>query len=98
MELGGLLSQYAPWVRLNSLRNFDGYASILLRKVLSDFNKEASVAYDCLHESFAFGMKGVSKRSAFVIDKTGIIRYIEVLENPMDVPNFDAIKEALNKL
>ena len=34
--------------------------------LLSDFNKEASAAYDSLYEIFSFGMKGVSKRSAFV--------------------------------
>src|SRR5258708_32899530 len=37
--------------------------------LLSDFNKEVSTAYGCLYDSFSFGMKGVSKRSAFVIDK-----------------------------
>src|SRR5213075_1942247 len=41
--------------------------------LLSDFNKEASTAYDCLYEHFSYDMKGVSKRSAFVIDKDGIV-------------------------
>ncbi len=62
--------------------------------LLSDFNKETSTAYDCLYEDF-IGMKGVSKRSAFVIDKDGIIRYAEVLEKASDLPNFVAIKEVL---
>lgn len=66
--------------------------------LLSDFNKEVSRAYDVLHESFAFGMKGVAKRSAFVIDKDGTVRYAEVLDNPGELPNFDAIKETLNHL
>ena len=48
--------------------------------LLSDFNKTASTAYDCLYSEFALGMKGVSKRSAFVIDKDGMIQYAEVLE------------------
>jgi glutaredoxin-dependent peroxiredoxin len=47
--------------------------------LLSDFNKEASIAYDVLYATFSYGMKGVSKRSAFVIDKNGIIQYAEVL-------------------
>ena len=62
--------------------------------LLSDFNKEASTAYGCLYEDF-IGMKGVSKRSAFIIDKEGIVRYAEVLEKATDLPNFDTIKQVL---
>jgi peroxiredoxin len=40
-------------------------------------------------------MKGVSKRSAFVIDKEGIVRYAEVLESAGDLPNFEAITSIL---
>jgi peroxiredoxin len=36
---------------------------------------------------FGYNMKGVSKRSAFVIDKDGIVRYAEVLENASEQPN-----------
>src|SRR5262249_52780613 len=49
--------------------------------LLSDFNKDVSTAYGTIYEMFGYNMKGVSKRSAFVIDKDGIIRYAEVLEN-----------------
>jgi peroxiredoxin len=43
-------------------------------------------------------MKGVSKRSAFVIDKEGKIQYAEVLESAGDLPNFNAIKQTLASL
>jgi len=66
--------------------------------LLSDFNKEVSTAYDTLHDVFAFGMKGVSKRSAFVIDQKGTVQYAEVLDNPGELPNFTAVKETLNRL
>lgn len=69
--------------------------------LLSDFNKEVSQKYGALHDVFAPGKldyKGVSKRSAFVIDKEGTIKYAEVLENPGNEPNYNAIKEALNGL
>ena len=66
--------------------------------LLSDFNKLACKAYDCLHEEFSLGLKGVAKRSAFVIDKEGVLRYQEILENPSSLPNFDAINEVLNNL
>lgn len=63
--------------------------------LLSDFNKEVSRAYGSLYEDFVLDMKGVSKRSAFVIDKEGTIKYAEVLENAGDMPNFAAVKDAL---
>lgn len=66
--------------------------------LLSDFNKEASKAYDSLYENFAFGMQGVSKRSAFVIDKNGILRYAEILENAGQIPDFEAIQSTLRNL
>lgn len=66
--------------------------------LLSDFNKDVSRSYGALYEHFVLGMKGVSKRSAFVIDKNGIIRYAEVLENAKELPNFAAVRETLNNL
>ena len=66
--------------------------------LLSDFNKDVSKAYDSLYESFGYNMKGVSKRSAFVIDREGIIRYAEVLENAGKVPDFKIIKTVLQEI
>ena len=66
--------------------------------LLSDFNKDASRAYDSIYEMFGYNMKGVSKRSAFVIDKDGIVRYAEVLDNAGELPNFEAIQQALSGL
>jgi len=66
--------------------------------LLSDFNKEVSTMYDTIYDNFFNDMKGVSKRSAFVIDKEGIIRYAEVLENALEIPNFDAIQNCLSEL
>lgn len=66
--------------------------------LLSDFNKEASRAYDSIYENFVFGLKGVSKRSAFVIDSDGVVRYAEVLDSAGDLPDFNAIQETLSKL
>lgn len=63
--------------------------------LLSDFNKEVSQAYGALYDTWIFDMKGVSKRSAFVIDEEGIVQYAEVLENAGDLPNFEAIEATL---
>ena len=66
--------------------------------LLSDFNKEVSALYDTLYTEWILDMKGVSKRSAFIIDKEGKICYAEVLENAGDMPDFKAINEVLGGL
>jgi glutaredoxin-dependent peroxiredoxin len=66
--------------------------------LLSDFNKEVSASYGSLYENFVLGMKGVSKRSAFVVDSEGTVQYTEVLESAGDIPNFQAVQTALKGL
>jgi glutaredoxin-dependent peroxiredoxin len=66
--------------------------------LLSDFNKEVSRQYDAIFEEWIHGMKGVSRRASFVIDKEGIVRYAEVLATAPEYPNFDAIKKTLEGL
>ncbi len=66
--------------------------------LLSDFNKEVSSLYGSIYELFGYGMKGVSKRSAFLVDKKGIIQYAEVLENASLQPDLEKIKEKLPEL
>ena len=65
-------------------------------ELLSDYNKEVSTLYGSLYETFSFGMRGVSRRSAFVIDEKGFISYAEVLESASNIPDFDKIKAALS--
>jgi len=79
---------------LNRWKKDEGFNFLLL----SDFNKTVSKKYDVLYKEFVLEMKGVSKRSAFVIDKTGTIRYAEVLENAGEIPDFAAVKKALAAL
>ena len=66
--------------------------------LLSDFNKEVSAAYGSIYDHWILDMKGVSKRSAFVIDKNGVVRYAEVLENASDEPDYEAIRQTLEAL
>ncbi len=62
--------------------------------ILSDFNKEIASSYGVLHEDLK-GLRGVAKRSAFVIDADGKIAYAWVTEDPgVQVP-FDEVKAAL---
>jgi len=67
--------------------------------LLSDFNKTAATSFEVLYETFpAFEMQGVAKRSAFVIDKEGVVQYAEICPTPGDLPNFEAIQTVLNTL
>lgn len=66
--------------------------------LLSDFNKEVSNLYGTIYHDWILDMKGVSKRSAFLIDKKSIVRYAEVLENAGEVPDFTKIQEILTNL
>lgn len=63
--------------------------------LLSDFNKDVSRLYNTIYELFGYNMKGVAKRSAFVIDKDGVIKYAEVLENAGEIPDFSKIQDVL---
>ena len=64
--------------------------------VLSDFNKDVSRLYDSLHEDL-MGLKGVSKRSAFVIDAKGVVKYAWISESPLVQVDFAAIEAAVKE-
>lgn len=63
--------------------------------IWSDFNKEATQAYDVLRPALG-DLKGVSERAAFVIDENGVVKYAWVGENPGVLPDFSALKRAVN--
>ncbi len=70
--------------------------------LLSDYDHKVAAAYGCAYASFLpaknLDMGGVPKRSAFVVDKAGVIRYAEINDDPGKLPNFDAIKACLASL
>jgi peroxiredoxin len=70
--------------------------------LLSDYDHAVTQNYDVAYESFApdhnLPMGGVPKRSAFIIDRNGVIQYAESSDNPRQLPNFDAIRAKLNEL
>ena len=68
--------------------------------LLSDFNKEVSPEYDSLYEVYEpgkYNFKGVCKRTAFVIDKTGKIIHIEFCETTEHQPHFETIEKILRE-
>jgi peroxiredoxin len=70
--------------------------------LLSDYEHAVAAAYGVAYSQFLpeknLIMGGVPKRSAFVIDKEGVVRYAEVQEHPKDLPDFEAIKAVLRGL
>lgn len=66
-------------------------------KLVSDLNKQVIKQYDVVFPMLA-GVGDTAARSAFVIDKNGVVQYSEQTPTPKDLPNFDAIKAALGKL
>jgi glutaredoxin-dependent peroxiredoxin len=70
--------------------------------LLSDYEHAVAKAYGVAYDQFLpdknLIMGGVAKRSAFVIDKAGIVKYSEVQEHPKDLPDFEAVKATLRAL
>jgi peroxiredoxin len=65
--------------------------------LLSDYNKEAIQAYGVVNPDM-IGLKNISKRAIFVIDRGGVIRYREVLEDARNEPDYDKLKQALAQI
>ena len=65
--------------------------------IASDLNKEVIKKYDVVFPMLA-GVGDTAARSAFVIDKNGVVQYSEQTPTPKDLPNFNAIRETLGKL
>src|ERR1700730_11795515 len=70
--------------------------------LLSDYEhrvaKDYGVAYDSFLPQLNLGMSGVAKRSAFIVDKSGVIQYAESNDDAKQLPNFDKIKAKLAEL
>ncbi len=65
--------------------------------LLSDFNKEVIRAYGVYNEDM-IGLKGIAKRAVFVLDKDGVVRYREVLDDARNEPQYDRIFATLQRL
>lgn len=70
--------------------------------LLSDYEHVVAKAYGIAYESFlpqiGLGMGGVPKRSAFLINRAGVIQHAEASDDPKQLPNFEAIQAKLSEL
>jgi peroxiredoxin len=62
--------------------------------LLSDFNKQVIRDYGVYNEDM-IGLKGVAKRAVFVLDKDGVVRHREVLEDARNEPSYEKVLSAL---
>ncbi len=70
--------------------------------LLSDYEHKVTQAYDVAYNSFLpqmnLGMGGVSKRAVFIIDRDGVIQYVQSNDDARALPNFERIKTKLEEL
>lgn len=70
--------------------------------LLSDYEHTVAKDYGIAYEQFLpeanLIMGGVAKRSAFVIDKSGVVQFVDVKDHPKDLPDFEALKAILKSL
>jgi peroxiredoxin len=62
--------------------------------LLSDFNKDVIRKYDVVNPDM-IGLKEIAKRAVFVIDRNGVVRHREVLEDARNEPDYGKVKQAL---
>jgi peroxiredoxin len=62
--------------------------------LLSDYNKEAIRSYDVVNPDM-IGLKNIAKRAVVVIDRSGVIRYREALDDARNEPDYERLREAL---
>ena len=62
--------------------------------LLSDYNKDVIRKYGVVNSDM-IGLKEIAKRAVFVIDRNGVVRHREVLDDARNEPNYDRVKQAL---
>jgi peroxiredoxin len=65
--------------------------------LLSDFNKQTIRDYGVFNEDM-IGLKGIARRAVFVVDKDGVVRHREVLEDARNEPDYEKVHAALASL
>jgi peroxiredoxin len=56
--------------------------------LLCDFNKQVIRNYDVFNEDMV-GLRGIAKRAVFVIDREGVVRHREVLDDARNEPDYE---------
>ena len=65
--------------------------------LLSDFNKGVIRDYGVYNEDM-IGLKGIAKRAVFVLDRDGVVRYKEVLDDARHEPDYQKVMGTLQTM
>ena len=65
--------------------------------LLSDYNKTVIRQYGVVNPDM-IGLKDIAKRATFVIDRSGTIRYREILDDARNEPDYGKVRQALAQL
>ncbi len=66
--------------------------------LLSDFRRQMLPGYGAMQTDQASPIYRYAKRAYFIIDKTGTIRFVKVMDNPLDLLNPDDVLKAVKDL
>ena len=62
--------------------------------LLSDYNRDVLPKYGVVNPDM-IGLKNIAKRAVFVIDRGGVVRYREVLDDARNEPDYAKVKQAV---
>jgi len=99
-RLSGVGGQVAG-ISVDSLYSLKVFAQTygLQFPLLSDFNKKVTKLYGVLQDPWVgYGYRGVAKRSVFVADRKGLLRYRWITDVPSNEPPYDEVIAAVTKL
>jgi len=65
--------------------------------LLSDYNKTVITQYGVVNPDM-IGLKNIAKRAVFVIDRHGIVRHREVLDDARNEPDYQKVRDAVGRL
>jgi len=65
--------------------------------LLSDYNKTVIEQYGVVNADM-IGLKNIAKRAVFVIDRGGVVRYREVLDDARNEPDYEKVRSAIGRL
>lgn len=65
--------------------------------LLSDFRRQMLPAWDALVTDEKSPIYRYSKRAYFVLDKNGTVKYVKVMQNPLDLLKADEVLKAVKE-
>ena len=69
----------------------------LMFTLLCDYNKQVIRDYDVVNPDM-IGLKNIAKRAVFVLDRDGVVRHREVLDDARNEPDYGKVYKALEGL